>query len=97
MPLEKHVLPRLERHNINITNGDFAILMVYADMEAIGIQHCLHNMIVVAKCWEEQHVDRLQLAEDRATSARKQSLELTNKVGELQRRVRSLTAKQRQQ
>lgn len=96
---EKFILKRCEqRHHVHVSDGDHEILMVYARMHDVTIQHCLHEMIgVAAKCWEEQHVDRLKTAEDEAFVANRERLRLTKLNGELERANRLLTARLKHQ
>ncbi len=63
---EKYGLRRGEPHkSLNVSEGDHAILLVYADLRGTSITHVIHNMIgTAAKCWEEKHdtyIKRLEI------------------------------------
>ena len=93
----KYTIKHSERHLIYISEGDFDIVKIFANKKGVTAEHIIHEMVsVAAKCWVEEHVTRLQSAEDTARLARKQALELINENGELRRELKVLAAFNRQ-
>ena len=94
----KFSLKHSERHDIHISEGDFNIIKIFANKKGVTAEHIIHEMVsVAAKCWVEEHATRLEVAEDTARLARKQSLELINENGQLRRELKVLAAFKPQQ
>ncbi len=94
----KYTIKHSERHLIYISEGDFDTVKIFANKKGVTAEHIIHETVsVAAKCWVEEHATRLEVAEDTARLARKQSLELIEQNGQLRRQVKLLTAMQRHQ